>query len=272
MGPRRIHLPDPTAEGTPMSHQPHDVLVGAYQDLEAAKRDFDAVTALVKARKVKVEGVILVEHHEDGDVSVVSTGDHMGRHGLGWGGGVGLVVGLLQPQLLAAVAVGAAGGAAIGKFADHRLKSGLGEKIGEALPLGGAGIIAVARSEDRLAIEQAMPGTPAKSVVADRRGRAAAAAEGLARRGDAQVRAGSLEAADPRPDVRRASPDGRCGTPSADWSMIPGPEGARGRAERPARPHRRRGLRCAGHVRRSGAARRTTRASSRWARRTTAST
>ena len=148
-----------------MSHQPHDVLVGAYQDLEIAKRDFDAVTALVKARKVKVEGVILVEHHEDGDVSVVSTGDHLGRHGLG--------LGRRRRARRGAAAAAAArrGGrgrrrrAAIGKFADHRLKSGLGEKIGEALPLGGAGIIAVARSEDRLAIEQAMPGTPAKSVV-----------------------------------------------------------------------------------------------------------
>ena len=110
-------------KGHSMSHQPQDVLVGAYQDLEAAKRDFDAVTALVKARKVKVEGVILVEHHEDGEVSVVSTGDHMGRHGLGWGAGVGLVVGLLQPRAAAAVAVGAVGGGVIGKFADHRLKS-----------------------------------------------------------------------------------------------------------------------------------------------------
>ena len=86
-----------------MSDQPHDVIVGAYQDLDAAKHDFDAVTALVKAGTVKVEGVILVEHHEDGEVSLVSTGDHMGRHGLGWGAGVGLVVGLLQPELLATV-------------------------------------------------------------------------------------------------------------------------------------------------------------------------
>ena len=47
-----------------MSHDAQDILVGAYQDLEAAKRDFDAVTALVKAKQIKVEGVILVEHDE----------------------------------------------------------------------------------------------------------------------------------------------------------------------------------------------------------------
>ena len=210
-----------------MSHQPHDVLVGAYQDLDAAKRDFDAVTALVKARKVKVEGVILVEHHEDGDVSVVSTGDHMGRHGLGWGGGVGLVVGLLQPQLLAAVAVGAAGGAAIGKFADHRLKSGLGEKIGEALPLGGAGIIAVARSEDRLAIEQAMPGTPAKSVVqTDEGGLLRPLKDSLA---EAMHKFEPDRSKLPIPDRTFAGHAGRTLKDStADWSMIPGPKAPEG--------------------------------------------
>ncbi len=210
-----------------MSHQPHDVLVGAYQDLDAAKRDFDAVTALVKARKVKVEGVILVEHHEDGEVSVVSTGDHMGRHGLGWGGGVGLVVGLLQPELLAAVAVGAAGGAAIGKFADHRLKSGLGEKIGEALPLGGAGIIAVIRSEDRLAIEQAMPGTPAKSVVqTDEGGLLRPLKDSLA---EAMHKFSPDRSRLPIPDRAFGGTAGRTLRDSvADWSMIPGPTAPEG--------------------------------------------
>ncbi len=205
-----------------MSHS-HDVLVGAYQDLGAAKQDFDAVTALVKAGTVKVDGVILVEHHEDGDVSVVSTGDHLGRHGLGWGAGVGLVVGLLQPELLAAVAVGAAAGGAIGKFADHRLKHSLSEKIGEALPLGAAGIIAVARSEDRLAIEQAMPGTPAKSVVhTDEHGLLLELKDTLA---EAMHKFSPDRSRLPIPDRAFGGAAGRTLKDSvADWSMIPGPK------------------------------------------------
>ncbi len=47
--------------------------------------------------------MILVEHDADGQAHVSQTGDHLGRKGLGCGGGVGLVVGLFSPQLLASV-------------------------------------------------------------------------------------------------------------------------------------------------------------------------
>lgn len=206
-----------------MSNDSNDVLVAAYQEMAAAKKDFDAVTALVKAKQVRVEGVILVEHGEDGQVSIVTTGDHMGRHGAGWGAGVGLVVGLLQPELLAAVAVGAAGGAIVGKFADHRLRSELSEKLGEALPPGSAGIIAVARSEDRLAIEQALPGTPAKSVVqTDDGGLLRPLKDSLA---EAMHKFEPDRSKLPIPDRTFAGTAGRTLRDSvADWSMIPGPK------------------------------------------------
>lgn len=54
--------------------------------------------------------VILAEHDAEGRVRVTQTGDRLGRRGLGWGGGVGLTVGLFAPPLLAAVAVGGAVG------------------------------------------------------------------------------------------------------------------------------------------------------------------
>src|SRR5271166_2874205 len=210
-----------------MSHDSLDVLVGAYQSLGAAKRDFDAVTALVKAKQIRVEGVILVEHDEDGEVSVVSTGDHMGRHGLGWGAGVGLVVGLLQPELLAAVAVGGAGGGVAGKFADPRLKSELSETLGEALPRGSAGLIVVGRTEDRLAIEQAMPGTPAKSVVqTDEHGLLGPLKDSLA---EAMHKFEPDRSRLPIPDRTFAGTAGRTLKDSvADWAMIPGPKAPEG--------------------------------------------
>ena len=74
-----------------MSDTPADVLVAGYQDTGTARRDFDGLVGLVKGRQVKVEGVILVAHDEAGDVTVVDTGDHVGRKGAGWGAGVGLV-------------------------------------------------------------------------------------------------------------------------------------------------------------------------------------
>jgi len=80
------------------------------------------VVQLVKDKTVTVEGVIIVSHDKDGNVTVVDTGDHVGRKGLGWGAGVGVVVGLFAPPLLASVVVGGAAGGLVGHFVDHKLK------------------------------------------------------------------------------------------------------------------------------------------------------
>lgn len=64
-----------------------DVLVAAYQDIDTASKDFDALVASVKEKQVAIEGVILVTHAEDGSVSVRQTGDHQGCKGAGWGRG-----------------------------------------------------------------------------------------------------------------------------------------------------------------------------------------
>jgi arylsulfatase A-like enzyme/uncharacterized membrane protein len=148
-----------------MSDPASVVLVAAYQDTGAAKEDFDQLAELVKRKVVTVDGVILVAHEPDGSVTVLDTGDHVGRKGLGWGGGVGLVVGLFAPPLLASVVVGTAAGGVVGRFADHQLKSGLRDKMGEALPAGSAGIIAVFDDDQRLAIQQALPKARAMSAV-----------------------------------------------------------------------------------------------------------
>src|SRR4051812_9587233 len=99
-----------------MSDTPTDVLVAGYQDSGTATRDFDALVALVNDGKIEIEGVILVTHAEDGTVSVQQTGDERGRKGLGWGGGVGLAIGLAAPPLLAATAAGAVTGGLLGRF------------------------------------------------------------------------------------------------------------------------------------------------------------
>ncbi len=104
------------------------VVMAGYQGIEAAKKDFDELVQLVKDKKVKSEGVILVEHDESGEVRVSQTGDHLGRKGMGWGGGVGVLVGLAAPPLLAATAVGAAAGGIVGKFAKHKVDSGLEDR------------------------------------------------------------------------------------------------------------------------------------------------
>src|SRR5512135_955027 len=102
-----------------------DVIMAGYQSIEPAQKNFEAFVKLIKDKQVRSEGVILVEQDADGQVRVTQTGDRLGRKGLGWGGGVGLLVGLFAPPLLGSIAVGAAAGGLIGKFAQHKVASGI---------------------------------------------------------------------------------------------------------------------------------------------------
>ncbi len=182
-----------------------DLILAAYPAAEQAQKDFDELVRLVKAKKVKTEGVILVAKDEAGEVHVTDTGDHLGRKGMGWGGGVGVLVGLAAPPLLGAVAVGAAAGGIMGKFAKKKVDSGLEAGMGEKLKPGMAAIVAMVDADDRLAAEQAMAGAPAKSVAPDGEERRQGP-QGRPRRGRRQVQPRPHRAADRRPQVRR---DGR---------------------------------------------------------------
>ncbi len=142
----------------------YDVVLAAYPALEAAQKDFDGLVQLVKDKKVRSEGIILVEQDKDGKVTVHQTGDHLGRKGLGWGGGVGVVIGLFSPPLLGSIVVGGAVGGLMGKFTHHKVETGMETGLGDKLKPGQAVIVAMIDSQDRLAAESTIS-TPAKSVV-----------------------------------------------------------------------------------------------------------
>jgi uncharacterized membrane protein len=121
----------------------YDVAIAAYLIPDLAQTDFDGLVQRVADKELTVEGVALVTVDADGTVAVQETGDHLGRRGVKLGGGVGLVVGLFAPPLLAATAIGAAAGGLVAKFAQHKVSSGIGDKLGDALPPGSAGILAI---------------------------------------------------------------------------------------------------------------------------------
>jgi arylsulfatase len=141
-----------------------DVLIAAYLFEDLARKDFDAILKLAEGKAITIEGVVLVQKDADGEVHVTETGDHLGRRGAKVGGGVGLAVGLFAPPLLAATAVGAAAGAVTGRFAKHRLDSGIGEKMDEALPPGSGGVIAVYDSDGASTVDAALANAVKKSV------------------------------------------------------------------------------------------------------------
>jgi uncharacterized membrane protein len=126
-----------------MSDTEFDVTIAAYLIPDLAHDDFDALVRLAADKQLAVEGIALVTNDAHGNLSVDETGDHLGRKGMAIGGGVGLAVGLLAPPLLASAVIGGAAGAVVGKFAKHRVESGLETKMGAALPPGTAGVVAI---------------------------------------------------------------------------------------------------------------------------------
>ncbi len=198
------------------------LIVAAYPSVENAQRDFDGLAALVGRTKVQSSGVILVGKDPDGRVIVVDTGDHLGRRGAGWGGGVGVLVGLFAPPMLASVAVGAAAGAVVGTFAGHRARTAIEDKLGEAMQTGSAVIVGAFPAEERLEVERALPGALAMSVVETEE-------RGLKELGAALAEAMGKFEPDrtilPIPDKAFGGTVGRTLRESvADWSFIPGPK------------------------------------------------
>jgi uncharacterized membrane protein len=120
-----------------------EVLIAVYLIPDLAQQDFDAYVKLAGDGEIVTDGIALVTKDADGEVHVQETGDHLGRKGVKAGAGVGLVVGLFAPPLLAATVVGGAVGGLAGKFARHRAQAGIGDKLDDALPPGSAGIIAI---------------------------------------------------------------------------------------------------------------------------------
>ena len=205
-----------------MADTPTDVLVAGYQDMATATSDFESLVAKVKDGALEIEGVILVTHDHDGNVSVRQTGDHLGRKGAGWGGGVGLVVGLFSPPLLASVAVGAVAGGVVGKFVDRRVAEGIHDKIGENLPPGSAGIIAVFDEDERLDVEQALAGALLLSIVQSDKSGVRALQESLA---EAMGKFSPDRTALPIPNRSFGGTVGHTlETSVPDWTVVPGPK------------------------------------------------
>ena len=91
----------------------------------------------------------LVVKDAEGEVHVQETGDHLGRKGVKAGAGVGLVIGLFAPPLLAATAVGAAAGGLAGSSRATARRPASATSCDDALPPGSAGIIAIYEHDGR---------------------------------------------------------------------------------------------------------------------------
>jgi arylsulfatase len=119
-----------------MADDKMDVLMAGYLSKDAALDDYQAVLS----SGALVHGAVVVTKDMKGEMSVEQT-DHLVRKGAVTLGGVGLVVGLFAPPLLAATAVGAALGAGLGKLARSKAKGKIEKQAEATIPIGGAGLI-----------------------------------------------------------------------------------------------------------------------------------
>ncbi len=169
----------------------------------------------------------------------------------GWAGGVasGSRWALFAPPLLASVAVGAVAGRVMGRFAGNKVNKELHEKIGENLPPGSAGIIAIFDDGQRVGVEQALSGALLRSVVQGDKQGMGALKESLA---EAMGKFSPDRTVLPIPDPNFGGTIGRTlDTSVADWTIAMTPSPPEGAPNVLGRADRRRGLRQPVDVRRA---------------------
>jgi uncharacterized membrane protein len=126
------------------------VIAAAYEDVDAAVADYEAVKALYReVRSSHDFDASVIAKDEKGKVRIVKKHEQPTRHGaavgLGWGLAVGVAAALFPPVGIG-IAAGGAGGAAIGGVAGHAsggMSRGDLKELGETLDAGQAGLIVV---------------------------------------------------------------------------------------------------------------------------------
>ena len=116
--------------------------VAGYADAASAKQDFESLKA-AEGAGLEVVAAVVMSRDADGKVDVLEKGDGTVGAGAVMGGGVGLVVGLFAPPLLAATAIGAGIGALLGHFTKKHEEKELGVELDEYLPLNSSAVVVV---------------------------------------------------------------------------------------------------------------------------------
>jgi uncharacterized membrane protein len=129
--------------------------VAAYSDAVSAKQDFEALKG-AEGRDLDVVAAVVMSRDADGTVDVLEKGDAAVAGGAVLGGGVGLVVGLFAPPLLAATAIGAGIGAVLGHLTKKHEEKQLGVELDEYLPPNSSAVVVVIDDKYLDRVEEAL--------------------------------------------------------------------------------------------------------------------
>ena len=116
--------------------------VASYSDADTAKQDFDSLKA-AEGDDFEIEGAVVMSRDADGKVDVLEQGDEDTASGAVIGGGIGFVVGLFAPPLLAATAIGAGIGALLGHLTKKHEEKELGAELDEYFPPDSSAVVVI---------------------------------------------------------------------------------------------------------------------------------
>jgi uncharacterized membrane protein len=126
-----------------------DLLLAVYASPDLAHKDYGIFVKLAGNKTISTDGIMLVSKDTSGVVHVEETKDHAVRNGVTRGALAGLIAGLFTPLFWGTtVTGGAAVGGLVGAIARRRVTAGIGDKLGDALPAGLAGVVAIYDHED----------------------------------------------------------------------------------------------------------------------------
>ena len=116
--------------------------VASYSDASSAKEDFEALKA-AEGDDLEIVGAVVMSRDADGKVDVLEVGDQTVNEGAWIGGGLGLLVGLFAPPLLASTAIGAGIGALLGHFTKKHEEKELGVELDEYFPANSSAVVVI---------------------------------------------------------------------------------------------------------------------------------
>ena len=116
--------------------------VASYADADAAKQDFESLKS-AEGDDFEIEGAVVMSRDADGKVDVLEQGDEDTAAGAVIGGGIGFVVGLFAPPLLAATAIGAGIGAVLGHLTKKHEEKELGAELDEYFPPNSSAVVVI---------------------------------------------------------------------------------------------------------------------------------
>lgn len=119
-----------------IDHETTDVLIGGYLSTDAAHEDYESV----RTCGARLWGAVVVSKDLKGEVTIEQT-DHAVEECAAGLAGVGFVVGLFAPPLLAATAIGALVGGGSGELLHKKIGTEVEKMAESTIPIGGAGLI-----------------------------------------------------------------------------------------------------------------------------------